>query len=177
MIRSILLTASFLLGACLPTLAQDTPAPISSPSKKRNLGSLLKLAKASYFDREAQSAKESGDYTRALYCYDKGLKIYISLSLEEHPLIAILYHNIGFAHKNLGAYPKALEFYGKGLQLNLKLYGSEHPSTADSYYNIGQVHFKMGDYSKALEFLRNRCRSFSRHTALSIHLPRISTAT
>ena len=63
--RSILLTASFLLGACLSTLGQDTSAPTPHPAEN-NLENLYKRAKAS---------QAKGDLTKALEFYGKSLKI------------------------------------------------------------------------------------------------------
>jgi tetratricopeptide (TPR) repeat protein len=63
---------------------------------------------------------------------------------------APIYHQIGWANRQLGKYQEAITFYEKSLEIKKKTLPPNHPDLASSYNNIGNVYYNMGEYSKAL---------------------------
>ena len=62
--------------------------------------------------------------------------------------IAVIYHNIGTAHKRLGDGEAALEHFQKALELNLK--EKDAAESASNYYMIASVYSERGEYEQAL---------------------------
>ena len=92
------------------------------------------------------------DYSKALECYEKSLKIRLSVYGENDEIVANDYERMGQIYFAQDDCSKALEYYEKSLKLDLSFFGENHPSVASGYYNIGYVYFAQGDYSKALEY-------------------------
>ncbi|CAF4147251.1 unnamed protein product [Adineta steineri] len=93
-----------------------------------------------------------GDYEKAIWYYEEGLKIYQKTLRSNHPAVAISYNNIGMVYGDMGEYSKALSYFEKALEIMQKTLPSNHPAMAISYNNIGMVYGNMGEYSKALSY-------------------------
>ena len=92
------------------------------------------------------------DYSKALECYEKSLKIRLSVYGENDEIVANDYERMGQIYFAQDDCSKALEYFKKSLNLDLSFFGENHPEVASGYYNIGYVYFAQGDYSKALEY-------------------------
>ncbi|CAF0987490.1 unnamed protein product [Adineta steineri] len=106
--------------------------------------------KAHYYACLGYVQDGQGDYEKAIWYYEKALKIRQKTLPSNHPLLATPYSNIGSVYKRMGEYSKALSFYEKTLEIREKTFPSNHSLLATSYGNIGSVYDKMGEYSKAL---------------------------
>ena len=69
------------------------------------------------------------NYTKAIECYEKSLKIRLRVLGEEHPTVATSYYNLGCVHNVRGSYTKAVGNYEKSLEIRSKALGEEHPHT------------------------------------------------
>ena len=58
-----------------------------------------------------------GDYSQALECHFKSLKIREKVLGFEHPDTAASYNNIGTMYDKMGDYSQALEYYFKSLKI------------------------------------------------------------
>ncbi|CAF1376060.1 unnamed protein product [Adineta steineri] len=108
--------------------------------------------KADYYNQLGFVKTENGDYEKAIWYYEKGLKIYEKTLPSNHPDLATSYNNIGDVYNHMGEYSKALSFFEKALEIRQKTLPYNHPDLATSYNNIGLVHKSMEEYPKALSY-------------------------
>ena len=69
---------------------------------------------------------------------------------EEHPDIAVIYHNLAVVYKRQGELGKVEELYEKSLGIIERTFGDEHPDTAMGYNNLAGVYFSQKKYELAL---------------------------
>ncbi|CAF3974790.1 unnamed protein product [Adineta steineri] len=108
--------------------------------------------KAIYYHQLGYIKNEQDDYEKAIWYYEKALKIRQKSLSSNHPLLATSYNNIGCVYHDMGEYPTALSFYKKAHEVLQKTLLSNHPHLASSCNNIGSVYSSMGEYLKALSF-------------------------
>ena len=108
--------------------------------------------KARYYNQLGYIRDHQGDNEKALWFYDKSLKIRQKTLPPNHPDLASSYNNIGEMYRNMGEYSKALLFYDKSLEIDQKTLPPNHINLATSYNNIGSMYENIGEYSKALSF-------------------------
>ncbi len=77
----------------------------------------------------------SGDVSKSIYYYLKGLKIHESLNCFAE--VAATYGNIGFVYQQQSNFQKALEYYTKSLELSKKINFQE--GIATGYNNLGSI--------------------------------------
>ncbi|CAF0872618.1 unnamed protein product [Adineta steineri] len=109
--------------------------------------------KAHYYVCLGYVKSNQGDYEKAIWYFEQGLKIEQKTLPSNHPDLATSYNNIGNVYDNMEEYSKALSFYEKALEMWQKTLPSNHPNLAASYNNIGSVYKNTGEYSKALSSL------------------------
>ncbi|CAF4068851.1 unnamed protein product [Adineta steineri] len=108
--------------------------------------------KAIYYNQLGYVKDGQGDYEKAIWYYEQGLKIKEKTLSSNHPSLAISNGNIGTVYENMKEYSTALSYYEKALAIQKKTLPSNHPSMGTTYNNIGGVYDSMGEYSKALSF-------------------------
>ncbi|CAF1222864.1 unnamed protein product [Adineta steineri] len=109
-----------------------------------------------------------GDYEKAVWYYEQGLKIRQKILPSNHPDVASSYNNISSVYEKTGEYSKALASHEKAREILEKALPSNHPLLATSYNNIGMVYNNMGEYSKALSFCE-KALEIREKTLLSNH--------
>ncbi|CAF0809152.1 unnamed protein product [Adineta steineri] len=110
--------------------------------------------KAHYYVCLGYIKDDQGDYGKAIWYYEQGLKIQENTLPPNHSQLATSYNNIGRVYINMGEYSKALSFNKKALEIFLRTLPSDHPSLATSYNNVGNVYENMREYSKALSLYK-----------------------
>ncbi|CAF1214450.1 unnamed protein product [Adineta steineri] len=110
--------------------------------------------KAHYYVCLGYIKDDQGDYGKAIWYYEQGLKIQENTLPPNHSQLATSYNNIGRVYTNMGEYSKALSFDKKALEIFLRTLPSDHPSLATSYNNVGNVYENMREYSKALSLYK-----------------------
>lgn len=102
------------------------------------------------------------DANKALDHYEKALAIYEKLHGMNHPKIAIVNTNIGFAYRTLEFYGDAINNLESALTIWSNIYKQSHPTKAFVLYNLGQTYLKMRDeksaeayYHQALEMYQS----------------------
>ncbi|CAF1145171.1 unnamed protein product [Adineta steineri] len=105
-----------------------------------------------YFNQLGTVKDAQGDYEKAIWYYDKVLKILQKRLPSNDPNFATLYNNIGSVYSKMEEHSKAMSFYEKVLEIYQKTLPSNHPDLATSYDNIAVMYSNMGDYSKALSY-------------------------
>lgn len=94
-----------------------------------------------------------GDHQKAIEYRETALKILLALWGENHPDVAIAYHNAGYEYAKLGDYNKALEYQTKGVSSASSINNSLLEATIHN--RIGQTYKSMNNVEKAREhFLR-----------------------
>ncbi len=117
-------------------------------------GSLEENAYESLLTDSAKFFYDYGMYKEGLSRYTHLITLLETLYGQEHPMTAIVYHNIGEVYRNLCDYPKALEYNIKALDIRKKLLGEKHVDTAESYNDTGLVYIFQGKYDKASELFQ-----------------------
>ena len=93
------------------------------------------------------------DYSKALECYEKSLKIRLSVYGENDEIVANDYERMGQIYFAQDDCSKALEYYEKSLNIYLMIYGENASwGIANVSIGMGRVYSNQGDYSKALEY-------------------------
>ncbi|CAF3972062.1 unnamed protein product [Adineta steineri] len=108
--------------------------------------------KAFYYNQLGDIHCKQGDYEKAIWYCEQGLRIKQKTLLPNHPDFATSYNNIASAYDKIGECSQALSFYEKALEILQKTLPKNHPYLATSYNNIGNVYISMEEYSKALSF-------------------------
>ncbi|CAF0755561.1 unnamed protein product [Adineta steineri] len=108
--------------------------------------------KAFYYNQLGDIHCKQGDYEKAIWYCEQGLRIKQKTLLPNHPDFATSYNNIASAYDKIGECSQALSFYEKALEILQKTLPKNHPHLATSYNNIGNVYISMEEYSKALSF-------------------------
>ncbi|CAF1373514.1 unnamed protein product [Rotaria sp. Silwood1] len=129
---------------------------VGEPAKAEQLYQILLAKTSSDQDRAEYNYQlgwiynNLGEYSKALFYYEKSLDIDKKILSPNDLSLASSYNNIGMVYKNMGEYSKALSYYEKDLEITKKALPPNHPDLAASYNNIGNVYDNMGEYSKAL---------------------------
>ncbi len=89
-----------------------------------------------------------GQPADALALFQEALSMPASSRTDKQ--IAVLYHNMGTAQRNLARYAEALSWYQKSLDINIK--GKLNAEAATDYYMIASVHSLQGSYEEAVRF-------------------------
>lgn len=111
--------------------------------------------------------KTRTNWTKADNVYEKALKIRQDNLPEEHPLLAVSFHNIGicnfekfFYYKDKEGIEKALlyrnksvEFLNNALEIYKKLYGDKHYNVALVSFEFAKIHQNLGDVDQAESLL------------------------
>ncbi|MGC2595384.1 MAG: tetratricopeptide repeat protein [Rhabdochlamydiaceae bacterium] len=98
--------------------------------------------------------KTLGNAEEELKRAKKVLALAKNMYSEEHPTVAIGYHNIGIALTAQGQYAETLEYYQKALEIRLRVFGERHSSVAESYNCIGVTFDFQGRYAEAFDFFQ-----------------------
>lgn len=84
-------------------------------------------------------------------CYEKSLKIRLSVYGENDEIVANDYERMGQIYFAQDDCSKALEYYEKSLNIYLMIYGENASwGIANVSIGMGRVYSNQGDYSKAL---------------------------
>ncbi|CAF0735996.1 unnamed protein product [Adineta steineri] len=134
-----------------------------------------------YYNRLGYVKDEQGDYEKAIWYHQQGVKIYQKTRSLNHPLLATSYSNIGSVYDKMEEYSKALSYYKIALEILQKFLPSNHSDVATSYNNIGNVYNHMGEHSKAVLFYEKALEIFqktlpSNHPSLAASYNNIGTA-
>ena len=70
-----------------------------------------------------------GDLENALVQYQKALEIFIKVSGQDHPDVAISYQNLAALYKSQGNHVQTKEMATKAYHIFLKVLGPDHPYT------------------------------------------------
>ncbi|CAF0749697.1 unnamed protein product [Adineta steineri] len=108
--------------------------------------------KAFYYNQLGDIHCKQGDYEKAIWYCEQGLRIKQKTFPPNHADFATSYNNIASAYDKIGECSQALSFYEKALEILQKTLPKNHPHLATSYNNIGNVYISMEAYSKALSF-------------------------
>ncbi|CAF1476626.1 unnamed protein product [Adineta steineri] len=108
--------------------------------------------KQHYYNQLGFVRTNQGNYEKALWYYEKVLKIKQKTLSSNHPDIATSYNNIGSVYDKMAEYPKAVLFYEKSLEICQKTLPTNHPLLATSYNNIGLAYNNMEANSRALSY-------------------------
>ncbi|CAF4177696.1 unnamed protein product, partial [Rotaria sordida] len=76
---------------------------------------------------------ELGDYTGAIYYFEKSIEVYKNKPSINDSHLAASYTNIGLVYANLGEYSKAISWHEKGLAIRQKILPTNHVDLADSF--------------------------------------------
>lgn len=96
--------------------------------------------------------RDKGEYEKALDCYDRALKIRLTVLPSEHIEIGWSYVNIGLVNLSLGNFNASLIQYEKAQRIFIKNLGEKSWPLALLYGNMGSVFNITGHYDKALEY-------------------------
>jgi tetratricopeptide (TPR) repeat protein len=119
---------------------------------------------ASNYDNIGGIYQDMRQYDKALFFYEKALKINekllhsnhpelsVTYSPANHPSIARAYNNIGDVYQQMRQFENALSFYEKALQIQKISLPQYHSDFAWTYMQIGQVYYSIGKYSTALSY-------------------------
>ncbi|CAF4209636.1 unnamed protein product, partial [Adineta steineri] len=130
--------------------------------------------KQHYYNRLGYVKDEQGDYEKAIWYHEQGLKVYKKTHPSNHPLLATSHSNIGSVYDKMGEYSRALSYYAQALEIYQNARPSNHHSLATSYNNIGNVYNHMGEYSGAVSYYEKALQIFQK-TLPSNH-PHLATA-
>ena len=103
--------------------------------------------------------KENGNNEKALYYYQKALKIDESIKNKEG--IANSLNNIGLVYDNIGDISKALEYYHRSLKIREELDNKQDIAT--SLNNIGALYKDQGDLTKGLDYFLRSLKIYEVH--------------
>ncbi|QMU29929.1 CHAT domain-containing protein [Adhaeribacter radiodurans] len=180
MMKSLLLTALFLLIFTRLVSAQQQPFENQSRSAKKWYQQALRLQqKGNYtsslvlFEKASQQFKKQRLWRKHIDCdnefthslillgrYNEALKkagqtLQESLTnLKDTTLVVVPYTNLGTIYFEKGEYDKALTYYNKVLQIQRTLFGDDHLKLVDSYINLGNVYTSKAEYDKALAYFQ-----------------------
>ncbi|CAF1118891.1 unnamed protein product [Adineta steineri] len=110
--------------------------------------------KVLYYNQLGYVKRDQGDYEKAIWYYEQGLKIRQKTLPSNHPDLATSYNNIGSVYYNTGEYSKALLLHEQALEIRQKNLSSNHSDWVASYNYLGLVYNIMGEYTKALSFCK-----------------------
>ncbi len=105
-------------------------------------------AKASSFGNLGTIYRNQGNYTRALECLIKAIKI--SELLNDQDETARHLGNMGLIYSDQKDYEKALQYYFKALKIDEK--SKSKTGLSFRLANIGIIYFEMKNYAKALNY-------------------------
>ncbi|CAF4166554.1 unnamed protein product [Adineta steineri] len=108
--------------------------------------------KQHYYGCLGYAKGRQGNYQKAIWYFEKALKIQQKIFPSNCLNVATSFNNIGMAYERMTDYSKALSFLEKALEIYQRTRVSNHPDLATSYNNIGLVYDNMGEYSKALSY-------------------------
>ncbi|MCI0611820.1 tetratricopeptide repeat protein, partial [bacterium] len=92
------------------------------------------------------------DYDKALGFHEQALSIHLKILNQDHPEIALDYHNLGYIYYDKGDYANAREAYERAISINRKSYGEQHMSLAQNYTELSKVYLEQSNYESALEY-------------------------
>ena len=98
--------------------------------------------------------KNSGDFEKALECYQQALDIRVRLLGEQDANVGSSYCNLANVYNNLGQYDAALQYYEKDMQITIPVLGSDDTNCATTYHNMASVYSNLGEYDRAMELCR-----------------------
>ena len=95
---------------------------------------------------------EKQEYQQGLDSFSEALEQQLQHLSKEHPVLALLYNNIGAMYYKLKTFDRALENHLKCLEIESKTLPKEHKTFAATYKNIATTYEKLQQYDKADEF-------------------------
>nr|WP_278548285.1 tetratricopeptide repeat protein [Catenibacterium mitsuokai] len=101
--------------------------------------------------RQAEKAKNTGNYIEEIDAYQKLYDLYKHELGEKHPDTLYTLLNIAGIYSNLGCYNKALELTNSVYDAMKEIFGENHPDTITTFANLANTYNNLGDYYKALE--------------------------
>ena len=93
-------------------------------------------------------------YEKILVYNLKPIKTQWIISDNEHPDLAISYHNIANTYRALNDNKEALAYYLKAIKIREKVLNNEHPDLAISYHNIANVYYYSKKYKIAYFYVK-----------------------
>ncbi|CAF0837152.1 unnamed protein product [Adineta steineri] len=107
---------------------------------------------ASYVGNIASVLTKLGQYKEAIGYFETDLKIQKKLHPNNnHPDIAVKYHNLAGAQYRAHQYADALNNYQKCLDIELKCHSADNPTVAVTYVNLATAFEKLGQVQNAKE--------------------------
>ena len=91
-----------------------------------------------------------GNYDRAIYFLEVGLKIELSVNGEKYT--GAYLNALGIAYNSKGEYDLAIDYYECALKIKVASLGEDHPDVASSYNNLGLAYGNKGNYDKAINY-------------------------
>lgn len=113
---------------------------------------------AAFYDEYALLYDNMGKYSKALFLFQKALKIKQKTLKREHPDIVQSYGNIGLIYYELTEYDKALAYLNEALEIADKIWSGSSSLKADIYNNLGLVYRDKGDYQEAEDLYERALR-------------------
>jgi CHAT domain-containing protein/Tfp pilus assembly protein PilF len=96
----------------------------------------------------------AGDLEKAKNFFRKVLKSNWETYGDHHPLLAVIFENMGIIHTVEGDYDQAVEHFGRSIAIRLEIYGENSLEVAISYHDIGICLAFKGDNEEALLYLQ-----------------------
>ena len=95
------------------------------------------------FNREVEAAKEQ---------FKWALEVFEKTSGADHPKLASVINNLGYAMKSMGDWNGAHEHFRRALEIAEKKFGPNHPTVASILHNLGDVARGMGNLESAKSY-------------------------
>lgn len=82
-----------------------------------------------------------GNYNKALYSFNKALKIATSKLINDHQYIAVINSNLAYLYEQQGKTTESFNYYIQALNIRKKVLGDDHPDTKKLYLYINDLHY------------------------------------
>lgn len=99
---------------------------------------------------------QQSNYYGALEAYFKALELF--QKIQQKPMIAKAYNNIGVVYKSQGNRKKALDYFKKALVLQQEI---GEPSVPVTLTNVGVIYFELKQFPKALSYYQKADIAFA----------------
>ena len=102
------------------------------------------------FNKMGAIYKYKGNFTQAIYYFEKALDIRKKQLGNRHILVGRSKNNIGVVYADLGHFDKALEYYEEALEIRISALGENTKDVAQDYNNMAVAFKNKGDYEQSL---------------------------
>jgi tetratricopeptide (TPR) repeat protein len=96
----------------------------------------------------------------ALSIFEKALNIF---SVENHPDLIIIYHNIGTVYEDTIEYSQALAAYEKEIEIQQIFQLGNDSNLVQNYHNIALLNGKLRQYEKSILFYGKELQIINEH--------------